>query len=408
MARTRQIEITGADFGASYSIVVHEFGPAEAEEVCYIQASLHADELPGMLCVHHLVRMLDVAETNGWLKKRVQIVPFANPIGLSQVMLGRHVGRFNFQSGVNFNRSYVDMTADILREKTVEMHLKDDDSKHNTKIIREAILQGLEERKSIPHIKTEEALKLELLSMAATSDIVLDLHCDSDAVLHMYTHTRIWPHMQDLAEELQVHCTLLAELSGGEPIDEVCSAPWAALADAYPACRDAIPMACESVTVELRGDRDVSDELAIKDAKALFRFLQRRDYIESLEGIREIQFVCENSKGLGLAFVDFEDAIGCISSWSHSYESLSLENPNHPNRPPALLRDASPLTGMDLIPAERGGIIVWEKMVKPGDVVVKGQRLGEIVDIVVRVFIFCALIFCVLIFCVIIFCVTYV
>ncbi len=71
------------------------------------------------------------------------------------------------------------------------------------------------------------------LAVTGTSDVMLDLHCDQDAVLHMYTHTRLWPHMRDLALELQAHCTLLAEVSGDEPIDEVCSSPWAALAGVY-------------------------------------------------------------------------------------------------------------------------------------------------------------------------------
>lgn len=38
-------------------------------------------------------------------------------------------------------------------------------------------------------------------------------------------------------------------------------------------------MACKSSTIELRGESDVSDALAEKDALALYNFLKGRDYI---------------------------------------------------------------------------------------------------------------------------------
>ena len=47
----------------------------------YIQASLHADELPGMILAHHLIKMLDSADKLGLISKEIIIVPFANPIG---------------------------------------------------------------------------------------------------------------------------------------------------------------------------------------------------------------------------------------------------------------------------------------------------------------------------------------
>ena len=75
------------------------------------------------------------------------------------------------------------------------------------------------------------------------------------SVLHMYTHDRLWPKISDLAAHLGAHCTLLASDSGGRPGDEVSSGLWAAVADAYPSYD--IPMACEAVTVELRGTLDV-------------------------------------------------------------------------------------------------------------------------------------------------------
>lgn len=74
--------------------------------------------------------------------------------------------------------------------------------------------------------------------------------------MHMYTHDRLWPHMKDLAAHLDSKCHLLAPQSGGNPFDEACSCPWATFMDSFP--EDEIGMACQAVTVELRGQLDVS------------------------------------------------------------------------------------------------------------------------------------------------------
>lgn len=56
----------------------------------YIQATLHADEIPGLLVAHHLIKLLDAAERNNEIQQKITIVPFANPIGLSQQILETH------------------------------------------------------------------------------------------------------------------------------------------------------------------------------------------------------------------------------------------------------------------------------------------------------------------------------
>ena len=68
--------------------------------------------------------------------------------------------------------------------------------------------------------------------------------------------------MSDLAADLQSECTLLDSISGGNPFDEACSSIWAQLADRFPDYP--IPMACQSATIELRGELDVSFFLKIK------------------------------------------------------------------------------------------------------------------------------------------------
>ena len=74
-------------------LVVHRYGRPGTRPKAYLHASLHADEVPAMLVLHHLVRLLDEADRAGGIKGEIIVVPMANPIGVSQVINARHVGR---------------------------------------------------------------------------------------------------------------------------------------------------------------------------------------------------------------------------------------------------------------------------------------------------------------------------
>ena len=70
----------------------------------YYLASLHADEHPPLLVNNFLIKLLDEADEKGEILEDVIVVPYANPIGLSQLLFGQHLGRFSFDTAINFNR----------------------------------------------------------------------------------------------------------------------------------------------------------------------------------------------------------------------------------------------------------------------------------------------------------------
>ena len=114
------------------------------------------------------------------------------------------------------------------------------------------------------------------------------------------------------------------------------------------------------MTVELRGESDVYDDYAAKDAKAIFRFLQRRGFISPDASARvDITAVGDDNSNGNHPICDSDD--------DKTLPPL-----------PSLKRDASPLTGVDMVEAEKAGLVAWR--VKPGQVVQSGQILGEIVD----------------------------
>jgi uncharacterized protein len=249
LRRTEKIELISPSPGTKRFINVHRWGTQDSVKA-YVQASLHADEIPGLLVSNHLSKLLDDASSRQEIIGEVIIVPFANPIGLSQQILGHHVGRFCFESGVNFNRSYYDCTESV---STAIADKLTSDPSTNVQIIREELLRQIDMKQPL---EEDEYLKKVLLRISSQCDIVLDLHCDCDAVMHMYTHTKLWPRLSDLCEEIGSKCQIVDSNSGGNCFDEANCNLWSNLAERFPTYP--IPMACEATTVELRGEADVS------------------------------------------------------------------------------------------------------------------------------------------------------
>jgi hypothetical protein len=118
-----------------------------------------------------------------------------------------------------------------------------------------------------------ETLRLLLMRLAADADIVLDLHTDSEAELHLYVDPDQWPAASDLAGALGARVVMLARHSGHDPFEETVALPFIRVKSDAPGHPLAQPLTC---VVELRGQADVSDELAGRDAAAIARFLAHR------------------------------------------------------------------------------------------------------------------------------------
>ena len=238
----------------------------------YIQASLHGDELPGMLVAHHLRLQLDALEAAGQITGEIVLVPMANPIGLSQFVLHAHLGRFELGTGENFNRHYPDQIANVAA--AVEPQLGSD-AAANVAVLRRALKAAVQ---AAPVSTELQSQRRALMALSCDADIVLDLHCDAQALMHLYTETPCWPDCDPLARFLGARLTLLAQDSGDNPFDEACSQVWWKW-DRHFGGRFPIPQACLSVTVELRGACDVTHELAAADAKNIIDFLRWRGLI---------------------------------------------------------------------------------------------------------------------------------
>lgn len=274
--RHRTIDIGADRTDTARQIDVLSFGEPGARPKAYIQTALHADELPGMLVMRRLIDALSAAVHRGDLLGEVVLVPVANPIGLAQIEGDYMQGRVEKGTDRNFNRGFPDF-ADLIKDKVAPR--LSDDGEANTSIIREEMKNALS---AITPKDAFETLQLVLIELAYDADIVLDLHADNEAMVHLYTGKKLWPEATDLAAEIDARAILLCDFAGDAPFDEACGGPWWTLADAFP--DRPIPPACLSATVELRSNNEVSGDLADRDATALMRFLVRRGLIKGRAG----------------------------------------------------------------------------------------------------------------------------
>jgi len=258
--------------GTQRTILVRRYGESGARPKAYLQASMHADELPGMLVAHHLARLLDEAASDGRMVGEIVLVPVANPIGLSQRINGGLLGRHELDGGGNFNRNWPNVIEPLANRVGRELASR---AEENVRRIRATMQEILAEQQPVTELAT---LRLTLARLACDADIVLDLHCDDVALLHIYTTNIFWPNAQDLAADVGARAVLLCDDSGAASFDESFFLPWYRLQKEvgpdYP-----VPAPVLTSTVEFRGQADVYDELASEDARGLFRFLQRRGLI---------------------------------------------------------------------------------------------------------------------------------
>lgn len=326
MPTTTRLPLVTAGLGTQRALTVHRYGTPGARPKAVFQAALHADELPGILVLDHLRRLLDAAEAEGRLRGEVVVVPVANPIGLDQHLHGHLMGRFEMNGGTNFNRHYTDHAPAAMAAVGERLG---DDATANVTLIRSALTEAW--KASGAQLMSEaDHLRWHLYGLAHDADLVFDLHCDWDAVMHAYTATPSWPDVEDVTRQMGAEAVLLAEESGDNPFDEALSGPWIAFRRRF-GDRVPVPQGCHAFTIELRGQVDVDDRLAAADAANLMHVLVRRGIIDG--------------------------------------EAPPL---------PAALCAPSPLEAVDMVRAPRAGLLVYAHPV--GARVDKGAVLGYVVD----------------------------
>ena len=314
--------------GSHKTLTSFHFGQPGAGLKIYIQASLHAEELPGMLAAYHLRPLLEAAEAAGQLAGEVVLVPVSNPIGLAQRLDHKPMGRFELDTSENFNRHYPDFCKELLPAILGKLGA---DAAANVATVRAAMAEYLAGWSADTELKS---MRKTLLTLAHDADIVLDLHCDCEGVMHFYCEETCWPQLAPIAHFMGSQAILLAKDSGGGPIDECLSGAWWRLAEALKkqGLDHPLPQGCCSTTIELRGELDVTHAYATQDARAIFAYLEH----------------------LGV-----------------------LQTGNRPEVP-APLCQPTPLAGSETLRAKGPGVVVYAAT--PGQTLKKGDLVAEVIN----------------------------
>lgn len=324
-----QVTLAGDSAGTRRTLTLYRYGTRGAGPLVYLQAGLHADEMPGVLVLQHLMALLDMAEAEGRVSGEVAVVPVANPIGLAQWSGYKPMGRMEAESLENFNRHYPDLAA--LAGDALEGQLTASEDE-NLSIVRAAFRAALDREPSMTDLQDQ---RLALLKWSCAADYVLDLHCDHEAIMHLYASPARPADTSLLCRSVGAELAMIEAVSGGNAFDEANSAPWAALRQRF-GDRFPIPNGCFSTTLEYRGQFDVDDVTAARDAANLMTFLA---------------------------------AIGALTPDGSA--------PAYPEPP------HYPLGGALEAFAPTGGVVAWQT--DPGETVTKGQVLGHVVEPVTRV-----------------------
>lgn len=316
------VPLRGDTPGAVTEFTYYVIGPKDAPEKVHLQAALHADEHPGTMLLHHLLPMLREADDKGLLRARFTVMPLVNPLGMATFSLRRHIGRYDANTGINFNRRWPDLFQAVRQQLNGRLS---DDERFNVNLIRKAVASWIDAQQ--PRSANEQ-LRLLVLKEAHDAEFVLDLHCDDDSLIHIFTSPELMPELQDLADWMGAAATLTAADSGGGSFDEVLPQLYRKVALANPG--KPVPMASATATLEYRGQADVFDELGADDARRLWGFLCGRNLIDADPGER-----------------------------------------------PAPLSQATPFDATEIVRADRPGLVAYR--VSLGELVKKGQPVADLI-----------------------------
>ncbi|OYU12198.1 MAG: hypothetical protein CFE38_08870 [Comamonadaceae bacterium PBBC1] len=312
--------------GSQRSISVVRFGKAGARPKVYMQAAIHANEMPGTMAMHHLMPLLAEADKKGLIQGEIILVPTVNPIGQAQLVGNSHAGRYNLLSYENFNRNWIDLTDAVAERVGKKLG---SDAEANVRTIRKAAQDSLKALKPLNELGT---LRVEVQKLSCDADFVLDLHCDIYAALHLFgaKNDVATGTLNSLAADLGVEATMYNDpYPKALTFSGVNSVLWARLAEQFPKAN--IPQACMSVTVEMRSQHDVSDALGQSDAQNLYRWLVRQ---------------------------------GVVGGQAAPLKKLKTA--------------PAPMSGMDVGYSTCTGFLVFH--VKPGAKVKKGQAICDVID----------------------------
>src|SRR5262249_34909086 len=219
-----------------------------------------------MMILRELCKLLAQAEEEGQIKGEIVVVPMANPLGVDQALNSAIMGRFDLRTGANFNRAWPDLAsglADSVRKRIGA------DAEQNVELVRREL------RRRIAALQPDSPTMVQRIALARRAydaDLVVDLHCDDEALSYMMAPDGLWDEAKRFASDVGVHSLQPSgQSSGAHCFDECFLEPWLALRTEFGA---RVPLSCKAFTFEMGGVLDVDPKLSARYAQGFFRYLR--------------------------------------------------------------------------------------------------------------------------------------
>jgi len=264
-------------------------GSDENAPTVYIQSSLHGSEIQGYLVCIKLLEYFNINPPRG----NITIVPLCNPYGIQQKVGSFTHGRFDPWTGENWNRNFTELTCLSKNHQIHEDQIILEDffknapqqsSLTNLKKLFKDLLSTKLKNQLLQNISYGKKLSTQLQLLASPADIVLDLHCDTDSLPHIYSPE----YALTAALDLQIPYIISIPEVFADAMDEACFMPWVHFTKSYNEIMNpeiSIENPFLAFTLELGSEENIDKKSAQQQLEGILSFLAANQVITKNKSI---------------------------------------------------------------------------------------------------------------------------
>lgn len=277
--KKRSILLKERTNGEQHKLTVFDIDSGVDGPHVYVQSSLHGAELQGNALIYHLLSFLKESRFCG----SITVNPMANPIGVNLKAGDYTDGRYNPNSGNNWNRNYLNFT-ELKDEYTkdefnVANFVKDHYELSDKEICnsyKNSMKAYLKNRLESPYgVSDDDILAIHLQLMSTQADYVLDLHTGGIATRWLYAPE----YSKKSAKDLLFSHTLLIPHEFSGALDEASFMPWLNLAVELKKQGKEFEVLQEAYTLELGSQEKIDLTEGQRDLEGVLNYLFMKGFL---------------------------------------------------------------------------------------------------------------------------------
>lgn len=274
--KTHLIPLTHSIDGQAVELHKFTLDSGKSGPHLYLQSGVHGAELQGHLVIQELIKHAPTLLDCG----KITCIPCANPLGLNHKIGESTAGRFHPVSRENWNRNYLEIPSDEIKDLWNWEHILDQINHENwihsfRQYCSDVLRKKLEIQKRTYQLSMAKKLAWTLQLEALQADLMLDLHTGPRATRYVYSVDFCKEKCVDLGLP---HAIIIPPIFDGA-MDEACFMPWVHLKNKLQEKGQQIDIPVESYTLELGDEETICTKSAINDLAGILHFMMRRGMI---------------------------------------------------------------------------------------------------------------------------------